>query len=128
MRWKYQYFTKKSRFVVAFTISNTDLLTAEVVPTIRGLFQTEDSLDIGGGKSNEDRMGSHMGSVLVSPFPLEANGNRNGVMDGQNQIPNVAKVGSEGRRTGKHTETSLFSLISKGKGMAEGQSKEATMT
>ena len=51
-------------------------------------------------------MGSHMGSVLVSPFPLEANGSRNGVMDGQNQIPNVVKVGSEGRHTGKHTETS----------------------
>ena len=53
-------------------------------------------------------MGSHMGSVLVSPFPLEANGNRNGVMDGQNQIPNVVKVGSVCRHTGKHTETSLF--------------------
>ena len=49
-----------------------------------------------------------MGSVLVSPFPLEANGSRNGVMGGQNQIPNVVKVGSEGRHTGKHTETSLF--------------------
>ena len=70
-------------------------------------------------------MGSHMGSVLVSPFPLEANGNRNGVMDGQNQIPNVVKVGSVCRHTGKHTETSLFSLIGKGKGMAEGQSKES---
>ena len=70
-----------------------------------------------------------MGSVLVSPFPLEANGNRNGVMDGQNQIPNVVKVGSVCRHTGKHTETSLLSLISKGKGMAEGQSKErSTMT
>ena len=70
-------------------------------------------------------MGSHMGSVLVSPFPLEANGSRNGVMGGQNQIPNVAKAGSACRHTGKHTETSLFSLISKGKGMAEGQSKES---
>ena len=69
-----------------------------------------------------------MGSVLASPFPLEASGSRNGVMGGQSQIPNVAKVGSEGRHTGKHTETSLFSLISKGKGMAEGQSKEAAMT
>ena len=70
-------------------------------------------------------MGSHMGSVLVSPFPLEANGSRNCVMGGQNQIPNVAKAGSACRHTGKHTETSLFSLISKGKGMAEGQSKES---
>ena len=48
-------------------------------------------------------MGSHMGSVLVSPFPLEANGNRNGVMDGQNQIPNVVKVGSEGTKNCGHS-------------------------
>ena len=59
-------------------------------------------------------MGSHMGSVLVSPFPLEANGNRNGVMDGQNQIPNVAKAGPEGKHTGKRAEASLLSLASKG--------------
>ena len=28
------------------------------------------TVGIGGGKSNEDHMGSHMGSVLISPFPL----------------------------------------------------------
>ena len=46
-------------------------------------------------------------------------------MDGQSQAPNVAKVGSEGRHTGKHTEASLLSLASKGKGHGRGPAKEA---
>ena len=65
-------------------------------------------------------MGSHMGSVLASPFPLEANGSRNGGMSGQSQIPSAAKAGPEGRHAGKHTEASLLSLISKGKGHGRG--------